>query len=509
MWAVVCFVMAAAAPLTVVAGSATTGFAVTGFVGVPVTYLAVAVILAVFAVGYTAMSRRLVNAGAFSAYVTHGLGKPPGVGTAFVAVLTYNAIQISIYGAFGAVASTVVKVSFGWSVSWWVCALAGWLLVAFLGVRRVDLNGHVLAVLLVAEIAVVVVIDVVLLAHPAGGGPSVEALSPGLLASPGAAALLVGGIAGYAGFEATTVFAEETKDPLRTVPRATYTALAVIGVLYAVSAWAMTVNTGPAAIVATAREHGTETFFVLASPYVPGWLIDAGHLLFLSSLFAALLAFHNTTARYGFALGRERVLWSRLGRTSRRTGAPGFASLLQTGLAGLVLVVYAVAGWDPLTQLFFWGGVGGGLGVLILMTLASLAVMGFFARHRDTVRESPWRAVVAPFVAALVLTAVLVVTVAEFAQLMGVPDSHPVRWVFPAGYALALLVGIGWALLLRRVRPKAWAAIGLGADAAATTVGVIPDARPPTVTATVARHALTTHTTGQTRGELFDETRTR
>ena len=44
-------------------------------------------ILAVFSMGYVAMSRKVVNAGAFYTYMTHGLGKPAGVAGSFVAVL--------------------------------------------------------------------------------------------------------------------------------------------------------------------------------------------------------------------------------------------------------------------------------------------------------------------------------------------------------------------------------------------------------------------------------------
>lgn len=474
MWPLVFVAMAGAAPLLVVAGSATTGFAVTGFIGVPVCYLAVAVILAVFSVGYTAMARQIVNAGSFYSYVAHGLGKAWGVGAAFTALLSYNALQVSMYGAFGVVASTVVEATLAVVVPWWGCALAGWLLVAVLGVRRVDLNGHVLTVLLLAEIAVVVVLDVVLVVHPHEGQVSYAALSPALLGSAGAAALLVGGIAGFAGFEATTVFAEETRDPRRTVPRATYTALAVIGLLYGVSAWAMTINTGPEGIVPAAQAHGTELFFILAGPYVPGWLIDAGQLLFLTSLFAALLAFHNTVARYGFALGRERVLPARFGRTSRRSGAPKLASLTQSALAVAVLVVFAVAGWQPMTALFFVGGVGGGFGVLVLMALTSVAVVGFFHRQRH-LSESAWRTRVAPILAAVVLAVILAVTVAEFAALLNVPKNHPLRWAVPGAYAVALAIGVAWALLLRATRPQVWAAIGLGADAATTPAGLIAD----------------------------------
>jgi amino acid transporter len=45
-------------------------------------------------------------------------------------------------------------------------------------------------------------------------------------------------------------------------------------------------------------------------------------LLFISSVFAALLAFHNAVARYLYALGREGLVPERLGRTHASTSVP-------------------------------------------------------------------------------------------------------------------------------------------------------------------------------------------
>ena len=73
--AVVFFVMSAAAPLTVVAGVVTTGYAVTGVTGIPLTFLVVGAVLAVFSVGYVAMARHVAHTGAFYAYVARGLGR--------------------------------------------------------------------------------------------------------------------------------------------------------------------------------------------------------------------------------------------------------------------------------------------------------------------------------------------------------------------------------------------------------------------------------------------------
>ena len=61
----------------------------------------VAVVLAVFATGYMAMSRRITHSGAFYAFVTRGLGRPAGVAAALIALVAYTFLQVGLYGALG------------------------------------------------------------------------------------------------------------------------------------------------------------------------------------------------------------------------------------------------------------------------------------------------------------------------------------------------------------------------------------------------------------------------
>jgi amino acid transporter len=467
--AVIFFVMSAAAPLTVVAGVVTTGFAVTGITGIPLAFLVVGAVLAVFSVGYVAMARHVANAGAFYAYVARGLGRPLGVGAAWVAVLAYNALQVGLYGAIGAAATPLVRQWFGLTVAWWVVALAAWALVAVLGLLRVDVNGTVLAVLLLAEVAAIVVFVLIGLTHPAGGAVTVDTLAPANLAEPGAGAILALAMLGFVGFESAVVFSEESKDPRRTVRTATYTSVGAIAALYAVSAWALTVAVGPDRIVDASRAQGPEVVFALAATHLGNAAADIGHVLFLTSLIAAMVSFHNTTARYTFALGREQVLPAWLGTTSR-AGAPKVGSLLQSAFGLAVIVTYAVAGWDPLVQLFFWGGTGGGYGVLLLTTMTSIAVIVYFARHPTL--DGPWRRVIAPVLAACALLAVAWLATANFDTLLGVAADSPVRSAIPAAYVTAMLLGVGWALVLRTTRPHLYARIGMGAKAATTGLGL-------------------------------------
>ncbi|MEH0841588.1 APC family permease [Micromonospora sp. CPCC 205711] len=470
---VIFFVLSAAAPLTVVAGVVTTGYAVTGVTGIPLAFLVIAAVLALFSVGYVAMARRVANAGAFYAYIARGLGRPAGVAAAWVALIAYNALQVGLYGAIGAAAEPVLTQLFGGSPAWWVVALVAWALVAALGVLRVDINGLVLAVLLIAEIAVILVFDLAQVTHPAGASVSFSTLSPDNLFVPGVGAILVLAATGFTGFESAVVFSEESKDPKRTVPVATYLSVAIIAALYAFSSWSMTVATGPDKIVDASREQSTGLIFGLAGEHLGDTAVTIGQALFLTSLLAAMISFHNTTARYAFALGRERVLPAVFGQTSPRTGAPRVASLAQSLLGLTVIVLYAVAGWDPLVQLFFWGGTGGGFGVLLLIAATSVAVIVFFARTGAA--ETLWRRAIAPGLAAIALTVIVVVAVANFATLLGVAPDSPLRWIIPAVYPVAAVLGALWALALRSSRPGVYARIGLGAESAAAGVGSVAD----------------------------------
>jgi amino acid transporter len=461
---VVFFVMSAAAPLTVVAGVVPTGLAVTGLTAISIAFLAVAVVLAVFSVGYVAMARHIANAGAFYAYIARGLGRPFGVGAAWVALLAYNSFQIASYGGFGAIAAPLFADWFGVDLPWWGIALVAWALVAVLGVRDVAVNGKVLATLLVAEIVLVVIFSFADLLGPEFS-PSSAPLNPGSLVGAGAGALLVMAVTGFVGFEQSVVFSEESRDPRRTVPRATYIAVALIAGLYAFSAWAM-ISAAGADPVGRAAAEGPELFFNLASDRLGGTALHLGHALFLTSLIAAMISFHNIIARYTFSLGREGVLPRAFGRTVPDTGAPKNGSLAQSAFGLVVILVYALAGWDPLVQLFFWGGTTGGIGVLLLITVTSFAVLGYFGRNPSG--EDFWHRIGAPVIGTVLLIVVTYLALTNIAVLFGVEPGSTPTWAVPLAYALLTLAGVTWALILRRTRPRIYTGIGMGARSAGT-----------------------------------------
>lgn len=463
--AIVFFTVAAAAPETVVGGGAVSGFAVSGVNGIPVGYLVIALVLAVFALGYVTMARHVPNAGAFYAYIAKGLGRVSGTAAGGVALLAYNLLQVSLLGGFGVGAADLVQDLIGSAVPWWLFAGAGAAVVAVLGLLRIDVNGRVLGVLLVAEVAVILLYDLAFVTAPGPSGVVADTLNPAQLATGASGVILVIAFTGFIGFENSTVLAEEARDP-RTVVSATYVSVALIGALYGLSTWAMTVATGPDRIVGQAREHSTELMFDLAAQRLPGALVTTGSALYVTSLFAGMLSFHHVCARYFFALGREGVGPRWLAGTSPSTSAPVAGSLVQSGIGVLGVLGCVLGGLDPVVHLFFWGSMVGALGVLLLVTATSLAVAGYFRRVGRGGRGR-LATLVAPLAAAAVLGVVLVLTLAAFGTVLGVAPGDPAAWSLPLLYLLVVVAGALWGLVLRRWRPEAYARIGMGARAVA------------------------------------------
>jgi amino acid transporter len=169
----------------------------------------------------------------------------------------------------------------------------------------------------------------------------------------------------------------------------------------------------------------------------------------------------------GRPLGVGAALVAALAYNMLQVGLYGmFGPTLAQSVIGLaVIVVYALAGWDPMVRLFFWLGTSGAFGVLCLLAVTSIAVIRFFARERYG--ENPWRRLLAPVLATLALLAMVWAGLANYATLLGVAPGSTEAWALPASFAVAAVVGVAYGAWLRSARPNVYQGIGFGADALA------------------------------------------
>jgi amino acid transporter len=393
------------------------------------------------------------------------------VGAAFVALVAYNAMQLGIYGLFGVAMGAFAADNLGITMEWyWWCLIAG-AVIATLGVLRIDLNARVLAVLLILEIIIVALFDLAILGDPGPQGLSGAGFDPGNATGSALGAALVFGVASFVGFESAAIYSEEVKDPQRTVARATFIAVGAVATFYALSSWLLANAVGPETIVNP--EALMEAGFTTpdgAAPDPTTVLIGSGQerlgefwgdsaaLLFATSLFAALLSFHNAVARYFFALGRENVLPSALSRVNR-AGAPAIASIVQSAIALIVVGLFAVLEEDPVLKLFTWLTNLGALGVVLLMAITSFAVVAYF-RGRG---ESAWRTMIAPIVAGVSLLVILVLGLANFNVLITGSTDAPtdsVSVILPIVLFGAGIIGLIAGAVMKRRAPECYVRIG-------------------------------------------------
>lgn len=451
------FVVAAAAPLTVVAGVIPLAIR-TGGVSAAYGYVIPGLVLLLFAIGFTAMSPLIHNAGAFYSYIAHGLGRRLGVGSALIAVVSYNAMSICLLAGFTFYTQSLLHTVFGVDVNWVVLAAIAIAGVAALGYFKVTLGARVLGVALTLEVLVLLVYEIAVVGRGGGGGGhfSLDIFAPSVLTEPGFGAMLVLTAGGFIGFEATALYAEEARDPAKTVPRATYIAIGFLGIFYTFSVWCIFVAYGQdEALAVAAGDDVANLTFASMTTWVGPWLSDTAQVLLCTSAFAAALAFHNAAARYHFTLSRERILPRAIGYVSSRHGSPAGGVALQTAVNVIIFGIAAIAGADPYLVVFLWSSAPGVLGILALEGITAVAIVVYFRRNRHG--HSVWRTQVAPAAAAVGLFTFVGLSVSQIDLLTAA--SGTVNTLLLAPLPVALVVGVALASYFRRTRPTVYAAL--------------------------------------------------
>ncbi|MCX5436936.1 APC family permease [Streptomyces sp. NBC_00063] len=445
------FVVSAAAPLTVMAGVAPFAIALGG-IGAPVGYLLAGLTLAVFAVGFTTMSRHVRSAGAFYAYITRGLGRSVGIGAALLAMVGYNGMEIGVYGLLGTATQDTLHALFGVDIPWLPVSLAGLVLIWYGGFRSIDFGAKLLGVLLCAETGILVLLAGGVLLKGGAHGLSAASFAPGNVLVPGTAAVLAFAFAAFTGFESTVIYRREARDPGRTVRRATYIAVAFLGLFYAFIVWTVIQAFGDAHVVQAAGSDPAGLFFSAITTFVGGWAADLMHILIVTSVLASLLAFHNAINRYGLALAEEGVLPKVFGTVHAKHRSPYLAGVAQTVLGAAVVLAFWAAGADPYAQLLLWVNTPGMIGLMALQLLAAIAVPFYF--RRITHEEGVLRTVVAPIAATVLLSIAIVLVCTHLDLFTGA--SSLVNMALMAVAPAVFVLGIGLARRLRRTKPDVY-----------------------------------------------------
>lgn len=437
---IVFFVVAAAAPLAAIVGAGPVVFAAGGE-GAPGLYLIASIVLLLFAVGFAAMSRYVTSAGGFAATVSRGLGNRLGYATAGVAIVAYAGMLIGLYGQFAIFLSDLLKNFFGLDINWFILAATGVIVVGILSYLDVNLSAAVLGVLMIAEVLLLLIFDVSVLAQGGSSGINIDNFSPSNVFSPGIGIGMLFAFACFVGFEATTIYGEEAKNPKKTVAIATYVSIGLIGFFYVLTTWAVGLAYGSGNASAAAAEDPVGFVLNANTQFVGQWSTDVMQVLIVTSVFAVLLSFQNTLSRYFFSLGRSGLLPSALGKTHPKFKSPYIAGVFLTVLSLVVLGIFAIAGADPFMNVYLWLVGLGTLGVLVLQALGAIAVVGYFAKEK---KVNVWVGAIAPGLGAIGLIFAIYLAVTNFSQLTAVNEG-PVTllpWLIIVFGLVMLIIGV-------------------------------------------------------------------
>lgn len=431
--AIAFFVFAAAAPIGALVGATPLVFSGVG-PGAPLVVLAGAALIAVFAVGYLQMSRRIRNAGGFVVLVYRGLGRVAAAASAGVVVATYLGLAVGLWSLFGLFAQEMVA-GWGLPIPAVVWAVAGVVVAGLLVIRGASVSIGVLGFLLTLELVCVAVLVVGIFATTPLDDFATPAVMLDGAIGPGLGVAFLFTFAMFTMFEAPLVFSEEARDPQRTIPRALYLVIGVIAALYAVSTWAIAARAGNADIAAAAGDDPDGFIYAIAAEVVGDWFAQVLHVLVVVSFFAMMIAVQNVFSRYVFSLGRAGLLPRAFGGVNRRE-TPQVAAIVVAVLVSVLLAVFLLAQLDPFT-LYSWMLGLGTTGFIVVLTVASIAVIAYF-RRPSSGPSHPLATLVAPIVAALGTAGVLWLVLTNYEYVGG---GDPVSWIVLALIPVLSLTG--------------------------------------------------------------------
>jgi amino acid transporter len=207
-----------------------------------------------------------------------------------------------------------------------------------------------------------------------------------------------------------------------------------------------------------ALQDPTTFLFGLSDRYAGTMLSHAMSILFVSSLFAGVLAFHNAVARYIYVSGREKLLPEAIGVTHSVHQSPHVASVLQSVLAAIVIGLFAILGLDPVLALFSWLTNVATLGVIVMMAVASLAVVMYFRANPST-QENALKTTILPGLAFIAFVVIIYLIVINFGGLSGA--SGFLGALLPGLVLIAAVVGLLLAGALKSRDPVAFENLGV------------------------------------------------
>lgn len=431
-------------------------------------------------------SRSMSSAGSLYTYVSNGWNNTAGFVLGWIYSIGLIILGAAVLAGFGFFASSFVQAITNSSsfIPWWVFFLLSLVFVAVMSLFNIRISTRAQLILAGLSVAVMVVAALIAIKD---GGPHQKSLDLGAFWPSSAGVKWSGiglglafGLLSFTGFEAGAVLAEETANPRTNIPKAIGGSVLVAAVFYILVTYATSIGFGvkEAAVAWPASVSG------LSAVLTPGSMI--GKLVLLAVAASSLicgLGVGTVATRFLYAMGREKVLPSALGKTNAKWKTPWNAIFVYLGLS-IVLIFGLLAITSKSTQIAMGGGmlpdgtgpavpdaIRGGLYTfaewatlatpLVMFSYLMLGIAAIMKGSREKANSLLTSGVLAAIVGLIAVIGSVYYSFIEGAPGAGIPF---VIKIIPWVCLAVLIAGILIAGYLKAKKPAAWADMGLVFD---------------------------------------------
>jgi amino acid transporter len=438
-------------------------------ISVPAAFWIATLSFTAFSIGYVEMARRVTTAGGFYSYTSYSFGRIIGLATAVGIAAAYMFFALGVNGVTSYFAQTSIKDLTGFNMDWRIYAYSFLVLLFVVTYFHIEIVARILGFALLGELLILMIFSFAVVAFGGGAGVIGAARVFGVSA---AGVGFFGAYWSWVGFEMAPNYAEEAKNPKKMMAQAIYISCIGLGVVYTFWSWMLVsaygsskdqwpwavstqygIKNAPASVGLPKGDYSS-VFYPVAQKFAGVGIKDLFEVLIITGSFACSLAFWNTSNRYLFSMGRERILPRILGRTHVSHKSPFVATLIVFVfcIVGTTLFAAGAVGASqrhtlgigtssPIVALFqvgTWMPFQGNLLLFPIMALCDIAILVYFLKPENRDGFHWFKTLVAPILGAGSITFAVYLMINNRAQLT---TGTLTGWAFQVPfYALGIFV---------------------------------------------------------------------
>jgi amino acid transporter len=395
------------------------------------------VMLLFVAYNLTQFARRSTTSGSMYAYTCRGLGLQAGGISGWALIWAYLGISMAGVTGFSIFADTLLGMMglhVPFVVLFAVCVAVG----GYCAWKNVTLSLVLTLVLEGLSVFFILLLCFIVLSHHQFAFDSAQFTVSALPWSSVGLGVVVA-IFSLVGFESSTAFGDEAKNPLQTIPRSIYVSLLLTGAFFVFVTYVEVMGTRGYSQTLDQIDAPLNVLATLSNVPILQVPLSLGAMV---SFFALCMSCLNAGGRVIYAMGRHGLFHAATAEAHEKNETPHVAVIVMSVLAFLVPSAMIIGGVAPLDA-FNYVGTCAAFGFVVAYGLVTIAAPVYLKRIGELRGKD-----IAGSVAALVLLAIPAV-----GSVYPIPDP-PVKY-FPYLFLVYLAIGIVWIRACYRRKPAA------------------------------------------------------